>query len=294
MSALHCAAAVALFSPSGCAPEENSAPTAKLRIGVLPDEQAEALRRRYRPLIEYLSRKLGQETQLIIPDDYAHLVRLFGSGDVDLAFFGGATFVTASIRHNAVPFVIREIDAEFSSYFLARTDTPETRIEEFGGQAFAFGSELSTSGHLMPRYFLQDQDLQPEVFFSSVRYSGAHDRTVYLVRDGQVGLGAVNSEVMETMLRDGRLEPGVLRVVWTTPPYANYVWAIRPGWPESYVNRLRDAFLSLSPIEEEGAEILRRMGTEGFLPANGGDFTRLHEVMRGLPQFRTLLATDPS
>lgn len=289
--AMLCATAVALFS-SGCSPEEGSAPSAVLRMGVLPDEHAEALRHRYQSLAAYLAKELNQEIQLIIPDDYEHLVNLFGSGAVDMAYFGGATFVAAATRHNAVALVMRDIDADFNTYFLARAEAPESRVEQFGGQAFAFGSEHSTSGHLMPRYFLQIQEIAPETFFGSVRYSGAHDSTVNLVRDGQADLGAANGEVVEAMLRDGRLEPGLLRIVWETPPYANYVWAIQPGWDKSYVNHLRDAFLDLSVIDEEGAEILRPMGAGGFLPASRRDFTRLRKVMSGLPQFQAMVAAE--
>ena len=93
------------------------------------------------------------------------------------------------------------------------------------------------------------------------------------------------------MLRDGRLEPGLLRIVWETPPYANYVWAIQPGWDESYVNRLRDAFMGLSVVDEEGAEILRRLGAGGFLPASDRDFNRLRKVMSGQPRFQAMMAT---
>ena len=260
---------------------------------MLPGEQAEALRDRYRPLIEYLAREMNQEIEFVIPDSYGHLVQLFGSGDIDMANFGGVTFVSAAARHDAVPLVTRDIDAAFSTYFLAQAGATHSRIEDFGGQAFAFGSELSTSGHLMPRYFLQERGLVPETFFASVRFSGGHDRTVALVRNGQVGLGAVNREMVKAMLRDGRLAPGELRVVWETPPYADYVWAIQPGWDESYVDRLRDAFLALSPADADGARILAGLRAGGFLPAHRRDYASLRKVMASLPQFKTLLAAEP-
>ena len=286
-------AGVAVLALPGCSPDENSTPRDVLRLGVLPSEQAETLRDRYRPLTEYLAREMNQEIELVIPDSYGHLVRLFGSGAVDMANFGGATFVSAAARHDAVPLVTRDIDAEFSTYFLARAEGPQSRIEDFAGQDFAFGSELSTSGHLMPRHFLQERGLVPEDFFASVRYSGGHDRTVSLVRNRQVSLGAVNRETVKAMLRDGRLAPGELRVVWETPPYADYVWAMQPGWEESYVDRLRDAFLALSPADAEDASILSGLRAGGFLPAHQRDYDSLRKVMAGLPQFKTLLAAEP-
>jgi phosphonate transport system substrate-binding protein len=273
-----------------CSPERGPAAPAVLRVGVLPDERPDALRHRYEPLIAHLAKELGQEVRLIIPEDYQQLVTRFGSGDLDLAYFGGATYVAAAEKHGALPLVMRDIDAEFTSYFLTRAERPETAVADFEGLVFAFGSELSTSGHLMPRFFLQEQDIAPETLFGEVRYSGAHDTTVAWVRDGQVDLGAANAEVVNAMLRDGRLAPGVLRIVWETPPYADYVWALRPGLGEAYTTRLQDAFMGLSQIDEEAAGILRRMGAGGFLPAAPGDFDRLRGVMSTLPRFQAMIA----
>ena len=282
----------AVLALAGCSPEENSTPRDVLRLGVLPGQQAEALRDRYRHLTRYLAREMNQEIELVIPDNYGQLIRLFGSGAVDMANFGGATFVSAAARHDAVPFVTRDVDGEFSTYFIARADAPGPEVADFGGQDFAFGSELSTSGHLMPRHFLQEQGLVPETFFKSVRYSGGHDRTVFLVRDGGASLGAANKEVVQAMLRDGRLGPGELRVVWETPPFADYVWAIQPGWDEAYVTRLRDAFLGLSLTDPDDAVVLQSLRAGGFLPAHKRDYDSLRRVMAGLPQFETLLAAE--
>lgn len=276
----------------GCSPGGGSAPPAILKVGVLPDEQAAALRFRYEPLIAYLRAQMDQDVRLVIPEDYGQLVDLFGSGAVDMAYFGGATFVAAAARHGAVPLVMRDVDVAFSTYFLARAGTPKSGIRQFEGLSFAFGAELSTSGHLMPRHFLQEQEIDAENFFGSVRYSGAHDSTVTWVREGLADLGAANREVVDSMLDDGRLEPGTLRIVWETPPYADYVWAVRPGLDDAYQNRLRDAFLGLSMIDEDTAGILQRMGAGGFLPASPKDFADLRKVMSSLPQFQAMLAPD--
>ncbi len=270
---------------AGCMPEDAPELPATLKIGVLPDEADEALRVRYGPLIAHLSRELGMPVQLVIPEDYADLVRLFGAAEVDLAYFGGVTFVVAQAEHQAVPLVMRNLDLEFSSYFLARADDLGAAVGQFGGRAFAFGSNLSTSGHLMPRFFLMDLGITPEHFFSSVSYSGAHDRTVAWVRDGVVDLGVANAEVVDAMLRDGRLKSGALRVVWETPPYADYVWAHRPGLDPAFTRQLRDAFLGLSPADDEDAATLERVGAGGFLPANIDDFAQLRDVWRALPEF---------
>ena len=276
----------------GCSPDENGTPSS-LTIGVLPDERSEALQHRYDPLIAYLEEALEIDARLVIPKDYAELVARFGSGDLDLAYFGAATFVSAHVKYGAVPLVMRDIDTEFTSYFLARSDDPTADIEGFRGREFAFGSELSTSGHLMPRFFLLEQGITPEEFFAGVQFSGAHDTTAAWVRDGMADLGAANAEVVDTMLRDGRLNPNALRIVWRTPPYADYVWAVRPGLDQDLQRRLLDAFLALSPADRDQAAVLQRMGAGGFLPARAEEFARLQQVMTDLPQFQDMLEAGP-
>ena len=271
---------------SGCGPDDDDAAAAQLTIAVLPDEAEEELRRRYAPLIAYLKQRLEMEVRLVIPRDYEDILVRFGVGEIDLAYFGGVTFVQASERYGAVPLVLRDIDLEFTTFYLSRAEEPLATVEGFRGRRFAFGSELSTSGHFMPRYFMQAQGLMPEEDFASVVYSGAHDRTVYWVRDGLVDLGAANSAVVRTMLNDGRLAPGELRIVEETPPYADYVWAVRANTREDLVTRLRNAFLALSPEEGKAREILASLRAGGFLPARHEDFAGLREVVLSMQKER--------
>ncbi len=264
---------------SGCGPEDDGDTPAHLTIGVLPDEGEEELRRRYAPLIAYLTQTLETEIRLVIPRDYGDILSRFGAGELDLAYFGGVTFVTASERYGAEPLVMRDIDLQFTTYFLSRIEDLPATVEDFRGRRFAFGSKLSTSGHFMPRHFMQVRGLVPEQTFASVDYSGGHDQTVYWVRDGRVDLGAANGEVVRAMLIDGRLAPGEVRVVEETPPYADYVWAVQANISEDLVTRLRNAFLALSPDDENAAEILARLGAGGFLPARHEDFVGLREII---------------
>lgn len=268
-----------VLSGSACDQAQQSTSPDILRMGVLPDVRATTLESKYGPLVEYLSEELGQEVRLIIPGDYADLVRLFGNGEVDIANFGGATFVFSEARHQAVPLVMRDIDTRFTSYFLARSDAKENQISDFKDEVIGFGSQLSTSGHYMPRYFLQEQAIDPEAFFREVLYSGGHDRTLEMLLEGQVDLAVANAEVVNSMLRQGELDETSVKIIWETPVYSDYVWAVQPGWSETYSNRVRDAFLRLSRSDERGAEILQLVGADGFLPATPSDSNRLRSIV---------------
>lgn len=250
-----------------------------LRVGILPDESEQALRKRYGSFLTYLSAKTGIDVRLVLPSDYADLVRLFRDREVELAYFGGLTFVQAHVLFDAVPLVMRDVDTRFTSWFLVKDGEAAQELTDFKGKSFAFGSRLSTSGHLMPRHFMQTQmQIYPEQFFSRVHYSGAHDKTAYLVRDGVVDLGVANSEIIKNMLQDGRLKTNDLRVLWETPPYNDYVWAVHGQLNADVKTQLRNAFLELSAEDAAQGKILKRMDTEGFLPAGDRDFLLLEHI----------------
>ena len=132
----------------------------------------------------------------------------------------------------------------------------------------------------MPRFFLNKNGIEPESFFSRVEYSGKHDLTAYWVRDGKVDLGVANAKVIDSMFQDGRLAQDSIRILWETPPYADYVWALQSDMNDTIRSKIINAFLSLSPDKPEHTEILTKIDSRGFLPASIKDFNDLHEIIQ--------------
>ncbi len=251
------------------------------RVGLLPDQSKEKLLERNQPLFDYISNKTGLPHRLIIPESYNELLELFGKKAIDLAWFGGTTYVMAHTRHGAIPLAMRDIDARFTSLFLTRHDLRHNKsLDDFKLGRFTFGSRLSTSGHLMPRHFMQhEQGINPEKHFRQVLYSGRHDTTVYQVQRGEVDLGAVNGLVYHQMLKDGRIRQQDVHIVWETPPYPDYLWAVRKQIPKANRQALLKALLSLSIANPEQAAILDKIGASGFLPVRMEEFDPLKAIM---------------
>ena len=251
-----------------------------LRVAVLPDTSPEELQYRHASLIRYLSDTLQMPVELVLPPDYDQMVVDFAEGKIDLAFFGGYTFVLARQCCNAMPLVMRDVDRNFTTVFLASASDTRNSLQDFKGARFTFGSSLSTSGHLMPRYFLEQQGIIPEQFFGDVQYSGGHDKTALLVQDHDVDLGAANSVIISQMAQLGQLRPDILKIIWETPTYVDYVWAVPPTLPTSLVNKIRDAFLGLSKIDTAQSAILDDQGAGGYLPAALSDFEVLIKIVQ--------------
>lgn len=266
---------------SGCDDSPNSTSTTIpdiIRIAPLPDHAPELMRERYQPVVDYLAKQTGIKTELVIADSYQHLLDLFHAGDIDIANFGGVTFIKARKTDAATPMVLRDVDGLFSSVVLVNDDINAEGLQALKGKPFAFGSNLSTSGHLMPRYFFAKQNIIPEDFFSSIEYSGAHDKTAYLVRDKKVSGGVANSGIIDEMYLDSRINKSDVRVLWESPTYADYVWAIQPNISTEIKSRFESAFLNLQASTPEHKILLDKLGAGYYVTANNNDFSVLEKI----------------
>lgn len=261
----------------GCSSGDEGVET--INVGVLPDQKEAKLRHTYQPLLDHFKTETGINFTLKIPASYEQLLHWFNNRTIELALFGGVTYVKAHRTAGAIPLVMRDIDGRFSSVFLVPASSTAETFQDLKNQSFAFGSPLSTSGHFMPRYFLKKQNIVPETFFHEVKYSRAHDETAKWVRDGKVEVGAANSQIIHQMFLDGRLSPKSLRVLWESPPYVDYVWAIQPFIDESLRARIREAFLLLDGHDSSQVELLREMGAGYFLPVRHNDFLALEQIV---------------
>ena len=254
----------------------------QIRLAMLPDQDILVQQKRFAPLLRYLQQETGLEVSLIITKDYANLLELFARKEIDLARFGGFTYVKARYLHQADPLVMRDVDLRFTSYFVTRADDDKESFQDYQKARFAFGPELSTSGHLMPRFFMRKDNVIPETYFSQVLYSQAHDQTIDWVVEGKADIGVVNSVVVDNLLARNGPAKQKLRILSQTPPYADYVWAAQPDLPASTKSSLTAAFIRLSSDNTEQRLILESVNAGYYLPASNINFTRLESIAHDL------------
>ncbi|MDH5327107.1 MAG: phosphate/phosphite/phosphonate ABC transporter substrate-binding protein [Gammaproteobacteria bacterium] len=276
---MHYCLLVSLVLIVSCTPSED---IKVLRVGVLPDQSSEKIEKKYGPLFEYLAGSVNAKYEIVIPSSYDELLIEFHKGNIDIAYFGAVTFIMANIKDQAVPLAMRDVDMRFTSIFIAPTKYSENKIKEFKGKKLSFGSKLSTSGHLMPRYFLANQNISPETYFSEVLYSGAHDKTALMVQDGVADIGVANANVIRQMFADGDLDKSKVKEIWETPPYPDYVWAASNKVPKHLLRKLIDAFTKLDVDNETHKHILQSSGARNYYPASMTDFKSLVGIMKSL------------
>jgi len=252
-----------------------------LKVSAIPDEAPTELQRKFEPLGKYLEKQIGMKVEFIPVTDYAAVVESLASRRLDMAWLGGFTFVQTKLRTNgtAIPIVQRQEDATFISRFI--TAQPDIKsLADLKGKTFAFGSPSSTSGHLMPRYFLLQAGIDPEKDFKSIAFSGAHDATAAFVASGKVDAGVLNASVWDKLVEEKKIDPAKVRVFATTPPYFDYNWTVRGDLDPALVKKLTDAFLALDPSNPEQKEILALQRATKFIPTKASNYDGIEKAAR--------------
>jgi phosphonate transport system substrate-binding protein len=251
------------------------------KFTAIPDESPTELSRKAAPLVKYLESKLGMKVEFTPVTDYAASVEALANKQVDMAWFGGFTFVQAHVRSGgkAVPLVQREEDENFRSVFIT-TEPGIKSLADLKGKTVSFGSQSSTSGHLMPRSFLLAANVDPDKDFKRVAYSGAHDATIAAVAAGKVDAGALNISVWEKFVADKKVDPAKVNVFYTTPPYYDYNWTVHADMPAALREKLAKAFLDLNKNSAEGKEILELQRATRFVPTKVENYKGIETAAR--------------
>lgn len=268
-----------------------------LEVGAIPDQDPERLQRLYGKLSAYLEKRLEVPVEYEPVTDYAAAVSAFRVGDLDLVWFGGLTGVQARLQvPGARALAQRAIDARFHSVFLANTATDLGTVDSLAGLArlrghsFTFGSQISTSGRLMPQHFLDSAGVDVDAFRGQPGFSGSHDRTIKLVESGTFDAGVANEQVWRSRVASGRVDTTRVRVIWRTPPYHDYHWVIRPDldreFGAGFTERVRRALLELSAADPEQREILELFGAERFIATADSNYDRIESVAREIGKIR--------
>jgi len=251
----------------------------ELRVSAIPDENPQELLRIYTPFAEYLSKELGLPVKFTPVVDYAATVEGLAAKKLDLVWYGGFTSVQAVKRTgNAKRLVMRREDAEFRSVFITHRDTGIKDLKALKGKTFSFGSVSSTSGHLMPRYFLLKNGIVPERDFATFGFSGAHDATALWVEAGKVDAGALNFLVWDKLVHSSRVDTNKVIIFWTTPPYVDYVWTARGDLEPALLEKIIQAFLKLDYRNPEHKRLLDLHRTRGYIRAKDEDWKGIEEA----------------
>lgn len=265
----------------------------KLRVSMIPTTDPSKLIRENQPLADYIGNATGREVELTVPTNYAAVVEALVGGSVDIAYLGGFTYVQASARTSAVPLVQREKDRNFHSVFITAADSPIQSLGDLVGHSFAFGDVNSTSGHLMPEYFMREARVAPEVIEKAL-YTGGHDSTALAVANKKVDAGALDEQVFARMTKDKKIDPASVRVFYTTPPFLDYIWAGRKGLDPKVAQSFSDALMKLNASDSKDKALLDLLGADKYVKAEDAGYDKLRQAARQAGLLKATAEAEPA
>lgn len=262
-----------------------------LGISAIPDQDPELLNRLYGTVADCVAAATDLDVEYRPVTDYTAVVRAFQRGDVHLVWMGGLTGVQArELVPGATAIAQRDIDADFRSLFIANRSAglqpfdDVSGLSALAGKSLTFGSETSTSGRLMPQYFMDQAGIGVDDLSGPPGFSGSHDATIEAVASGAFQVGAVNEQVFTATQEAGEVDLSDVVVLFRTPGYADYHWLVRPDLDEEFgdgtTQRLQDFLLGLDEGGEKEAEILELFGAAEFIEADDAAYDELEEVAR--------------
>jgi len=269
-----------------------------LHIGAIPDQNPERLNRLYKVLSLELSEQLNVKVRYLPVVNYSAAVTAFRTGNLDLVWFGGLTGVQARLQtEGAQVLVQRDIDAKFRSVFIANKKSSLNKLNNINGlkslkgKRFTFGSESSTSGRLMPQYFLKKAGVQLKDFKGSrPGFSGSHDATLMLVQSGSYEAGALNEQVWKSNLERGRVDTSKVFVIWETPSYYDYHWLAQGNLDKKFrkgiTEEIKNVFLSFNKNNTQQKKILELFGAKKFIISKNENYNRIEMIGREIGKIK--------
>jgi phosphonate transport system substrate-binding protein len=273
--------AVTLFGGAAFAQDKPA-----LVFTAIPDQDETRLVERFTRVAEYLQAKLGVPVKYLPVKSYPATVTAFTNNQVQLAWFGGFTGVQARREVPDSEAIAQGAeDVAFKSFVIANTKTGLKPSKEFpkeiAGKSFTFGARASTSGRLMPEYFIRKQfgGRNPEEIFSRVGFSGDHSRTIQLVQSGAYEVGVLDFTVWGLEEKAGKVDSSQVIVIWETPTFPDYQWTVRGDVDRTYGSgfkeKLRAALLAI-----DDPAILSQFARSKFIPAKNSDYAPIEQVAK--------------
>lgn len=274
---------------AACAPVSTEQEAEPFVIGAIPDQDPELLQRRFGLLADHLSEELGVPVEYIPVTDYTASVTAFRVGDLDMVWFGGLTGVQARLQVDDSQAIIqRDIDDQFHSVFIANKNSGLSPIDDVAGlsqiegSSFTFGSASSTSGRLMPQYYLGQAGVELDEFDGEPGFSGSHTTTIELVEAGSYEAGVLNEQVWLSSVESGDVDLERVQVIWRTPAFYDYHWVIRPDvierYGENFIDQVTRAFTTLDINNPDHKNILDLFSAQAFIVTENNNYLQIEAV----------------
>lgn len=251
---------------------------AKMRVALLPDEDASTVIKNNKPLKDYLAKALGKEIELVVTTDYSSMIEAMRHGRLELAYFGPLSYVMAKTKSEIEPFAAlkKKGKTTYQGVVIANTKSAIEKIEDIKGKNMAFGDPASTSSHLIPKSILAAKGLKHQKDYKE-HFLGAHDAVALTVQSGKADAGGLSKPIFESLVAKGVIDPKKVKVITESKPFPQYPWVMRSDLKPELKAKIRKAF-----VEATEPTVLKPFKAEGFGPVNDKDYDVVRELAKVL------------
>lgn len=296
---------LAMMACAGCSPAESvdqrGWPRTLRLCYVPPEEEPERIARQelFRALETYLSNKLQIEVTSVQSGAYSASIEAMRAGKIDVCEFGAFSYVLAHKMANAQPIIVRGTGENQQSTYRSviitgaksGIESLEQAIAQGDGLTLSFTDPASTSGHLVPRGYLDTLGVKPEETFKNVVFTSSHTSSVLTTIEGKVDLAAVADAALGKMLEKQLINEDDYRILWTSPPMPGGPIAIRGDLPEDFRQAVQEAYLSMQTDDPETWQLVTsQYHTRGtiYLPADDSMYDYYRTIARGVENMNLL------
>ncbi len=226
--------------------------------------------------LEEIFRRRGIDLDWVLYSDYDAMVDAFVNGDIDLAWNGPLGYVKIKrlIDEPCRVIAMRDVDIDFVTQFIAKSDSDIITVEDLPGKRFAFGRRGSEQAGLVPYYVLKRAGIDPVKDLSAVSFYEERQSTnpsderdvVERVGSGEFDAGAVSRKTLELMEEDGSLSVYPVRVFWNSPAYSHCCFTAQRDIEPQLAGQIEAAFLSITGSDEVERAVLKGEACDNFVP----------------------------
>lgn len=262
----------------------------KLKVALLPDENAATVIQDNKPLQAYLEKKLGKKIELVVTTDYSSMIEAMRFGRIDVAYFGPASYTIAKDKMKGGDLDIEPFAARlkggsttYQSVLIANADAGIEQIEDIKGKKIevAFGDQASTSSHFAPKYTMMLKGVKPGTDYKQ-NFLGAHDAVAVNVQRGNAQVGGLSRPIFERLLKKGTIDPAKVKVLGYSDPIPQYPWVMRTDLDAGVQKSIREAFFSLKKGTEDGDKVLKPFKADGFAEIKDADYDIIRDIRKNV------------
>ena len=252
-----------------------------LQVGLIPNQNPEEVEAQYQPLEDYLKKEIGRDVTVSVPATYNAVVEALVSGKLDMAYFGGLTYVQARQRADVTPLVTevnpRTGTTKYHSLIITPKNSGIQKVADIKGKTFAFGSVSSTSGSLYPSIMLKNAGIDYRTDLKEKTYTGGHDATAQAVANGSVDAGGLEDRIFYDLRDEGTIDGNAVRVVAESDPIEGYPWVVRDSLSDGDKQALTNAYLNM-----KDPKLLDLMRAERYEKVTASDYDYTEKQARAL------------